>query len=1260
MTRRREDEEDAEDAGARGRVTGLRVIASSRLRVLLLALLAAPACSRDAPPGEWQEAEGARWRELAGAGRGTAGFTALPSSRTGITLANNVSEEAAYQNRHLMHGSGVAIGDVDGDGLPDIYLPRIEGPNALYLNQGGWRFRDVAAERGVALADAPSTGAVLADVDGDADLDLVVTSMGGGNALLLNNGAGTFTDAGERSGFLAERRGSTTAALADVDGDGDLDLYVANYRARTMLDSLSPQERAFDQIVKQIGDRYEIIPERRADYRIQIREDLRGVSLIQRADPDWFYLNDGSGRFVREPIAGNPRFLDEDGVMLTAEPEDFGLAARFYDVNGDGAPDLYVANDFEDPDQFWINDGAGRFRLIARPAVRRTANSNMAVDFADIDRDGAVDLFQADMLANDGRRHKTQIPTHTAIPKVVGDYTTRGQWQRNALLHNRGDGTFEEIADAAGVAASGWSWSSMFLDVDLDGYEDLLIGNGHTWDLMDADAQERLKSTVTGVDWRRERQYYPKLLLPNVAFRNRGDRTFEDLSAAWRFGVEPDISHGMASGDLDGDGDLDVVINRLNATAAILRNDAPAPRLAVRLIGSAPNSGAIGARIRVLGGPVPGQTREVTAGGLYLSGSDQSSTFAASRDSAMAIEVTWRNGTTTRIADARAGRLYEIRQEAVSPQPSAVSNQPSSRPAVQPPLFEDRSSSLNSSHSETYYNDYARQPLLSYQLSQLGPGVSWLDLDDDGDDDLIAPDGAGGTLAWHRNDAGRFTRQWLSLPAGELDFTQALRLPSPGGAGLLVGRATYSAATSEVALATPRVVRVPLSGGRAGAVGAAVGPDTASIGPMALADVDGDGDLDLFVGSRVTPGAYPVPPSSHLYLNQGGELALDSGNDPVFKLAGMISAATFTDLDADGDPDLALAVDWGPVKVFLNQRGRFSEATEAWGLTARTGGWKGLTAGDFDGDGRMDLVATNWGRNAPFTADSASPLYLYVGNFGRGGAVDLIAGRHDQRLGAIAPIAPLSRLAWALPDLRQRVPTFAEYAEASMDRVLGPAFGSAIRIQCTTLDHLLLRNMGGRFEPVPLPQQAQYAPAFAAVAADFDGDGREDLFLAQNFSQTELTTPPLDAGRGLLLLGDGKGGFVPMDGSRSGIAIYGDQRGAAAADYDADGRTDLAVGQSAAALVLLKNATGTPGLRVRLVGPAGNPAAIGAAVRLRYPDGDGPVREVRAGSNYWSSDGVVQVLGLRGTPKSVWVRWPGGMTIEVPVEAGAKEVVIRR
>jgi hypothetical protein len=1222
-------------------------------------VLTATACGRSGtPPGLWHDEATYRWRELGGSGRETDGFSRLSPSVTGIDFSNTVSDSAAYRNRHLMHGSGVAIGDVNGDGAPDVYLCRIEGPNALYLNDGGMKFHEVAGASGVALGDRPSTGAVLADVDGDGDLDLIVTSMGGRNSLFLNDGTAHFTDATAQSGFVAEGRGSTTATLADIDGNGTLDLYVANYKTSTMLDFLSPQERAFDQIVKKVGNTYQVIPERRKDYELQPRPDLGGLTLVQRADPDWFYLNDGKGHFTREPLAGNARFLDENGVALAKEPEDFGLAARFYDVNGDGAPDLYVANDFEDPDQFWINDGSGHFRLIAKQAIRRTANSNMAVDFADIDRDGNVDLFQVDMLANDSRRLKTQIPTHTAVQKPVGEYTERAQWQRNALLLNRGDGTFAEASGFAGVTASGWSWSTLFLDVDLDGFEDILIGNGHTWDLMDADSQERLKSTVTGVDWRRERQFFPRLALRNVAFRNRGNRTFEDQSAAWRWGTEEDISHGMAAGDLDGDGDLDVVVNRLNAPVAVMRNDATAARIAVRLVGGAPNTAAVGARIRVLGGAVAEQSREVTAGGLYLSSSDQEYAFAAGKAADLVIEVRWRDGTATSIRGAKPGRLYEIRQPGIGNRDSAAAGGVARVPAPAP-LFEDASAALNARHAETFYNDYVRQPLLDFQLSQLGPGVSWIDLDGDGDDDLVVPDGAGGELAWFRNDGGRFTRIPLGLAAGEVDFTAALGQPTPGGMNLLVGRSSYRATSSAVGLTLPRVLRAdPRPGGRS-AVEPLIAGDTASVGPIALADVDGDGDLDLFVGSRVKPEAYPIPPASTLYLNQGGRFVPDTLNATAFRLAGLVSAAVFTDLDGDGDPDLVLATEWGPVKVFANDHGRFSEVTREWGLGGFIGGWKGLTAGDFDGDGRMDLVATNWGRNTVYAADSAAPLYLYVGNFTPAPRVDLLFGALDPRIKAIAPITSFSRLAWAVTDLRTRIPTFAQYADSPIEQVIGPAFARTVRVEINTVQHLLFLNRGSRFDAVPLPDEAQLAPAFAAVAGDFDGDGREDLYLAQNFSQTETGTPRFDAGRGLLLLGDGKGGLKPVPGQRSGIVVYGDQRGAAASDYDRDGRLDLAVSQNGSDTRLYHNTGATPGLRVRLVGPAENPEGVGAAIRIRYGDGDGPIRELHAGSNYWSEDGMVAVLGLRAAPKAVWVRWPGGKTTETPVGVGQTEIVIR-
>jgi hypothetical protein len=1105
---------------------------------------------------------------------------------------------------------------------------------------------------------------VFADVNGDGHLDLLVTALGGSNTLFLGDGRGHFTDATAASGLSLEPRGSTTATLADGDGDGALDLYIATYKTRTMLDSLPPQARGFERLTRRVGNHYEVLPPFRDNYRLVDRPELGRISLVQRADPDEFYRGDGRGHFRREPLAHNPRFLDASGTPLDREPDDFGLAARFYDVNGDGAPDLYVANDFEDPDQFWINDGRGGFRLIGPQAVRRTANSDMAVDFADLDRDGNVDLFQADMLANDWRR-KTELPTHTTFAKPVGDAGPTAQWQRNALLLNRGDGTFAEIADFAGVAGSGWSWSAMFLDVDLDGFEDLLIGNGHTWDLMDGDAQERVRSAVTGLDWREERRLYPPLAQPNVAFRNRGDRTFEDASRRWRWGTEADISHGMAAGDLDGDGDLDVVVNRLDAPVAVMRNDAPAPRIAIRAIGAPPNTGAIGARIRVLGGAVPDQAREVTAGGLYLSGSDQELAFATGPARAVTLEVRWPTGRVTRIRDAVPGREYEVfdvgKDEGLKVGETA-------RPSDLPALFEDVSATLDHRHAETWFNDYARQPLLPHALSQLGPGVTWSDLDGDGREDLVVPDGAGGELAWYRNTGAGFVRVPLGFPAGTLDFTMALlggASPDGGGGGggggrsLLVGRSSYRAATLEDALRLPGAARLDLAPGgrRVLRAGAIAPPDSASVGALALGDASGTGRLDVFVAGRVIPGAWPRPASSHLFRNRGDHYEEDPRDAALFRGVGPVSAALFSDLNGDARPDLVLATDGGPIRVFLNEAGQLVEATERLGLGRLRGNWNGVASGDFDGDGRLDLVATNWGRNLPWRASPANPLVLYVGQFGPAPTTDVVPARWDSSLKAVAPIASYARLARVLPALRRQVPTFRAYATATIEQLLGPLAGRATRIEITTQDHLVLLNRGDHFEPRPLPDEAQFAPAFGVVVSDFDGDGREDLFLAQNFSPTELGTPRFDAGRGLLLLGDGHGGFGPMPGQSSGIEIYGDQRGAAAADFDGDGRVDLAVGQNGAPTRLFRNRGAVPGVRVRLRGDAGNPDGIGAQVRLRYGDGAGPVREVQAGSGYWSNNGAVQVLGLRGSPRSLEVRWPGGRLVEVPV-SGAGEVVV--
>ena len=1230
---------------------------------LALALVTVAACGTR--PAEWHQEAGYRWRELSVRG-GKPGFTRM-GDRTGVRFTNTVSESLLVGNRMLAQGAGIALGDVDGDGLVDLFLARTEGPNALYRNLGGWRFEDITARAGVAAADRFSTGAAFADTDGDGDLDLVLLATTGPNAVFVNDGTGRFTEHGADLGLAPGARGSTTPALADVDGDGDLELYVANYKPYTPADSLAPQQRAVNQVVRQTGPRhFEVNPARARDFKVVFREDMGGLNLTIRADPDDFYLNEG-GRFVRVPATAD-RFRDAAGQPLESEDESFGLDARFADLTGDGAPDLYVANDFEDPDLFWINDGRGNFRLAPWQAQRQMSNSGMGLDVADVNGDGLPDLFETDMLSADTRRLKTQMPTHTALPKRPGDLATQIQMQRNTLFLNRGDGTFAEASELAGVAASGWSWSTMFLDVDLDGWQDLLIATGHPWDLMDADTQERLQNRLTDVPWQRQRWEYPRLPLPNRAFRNRGGLRFEDQSREWGFGLEDDISHALAAGDLDGDGDLDVVVNRLDAPALLLRNDADAARIAVRLRGSAPNTQAVGARIRVTGGAIPLQAREVAAGGLYLSHSDYLASFATGDAETVRIEVTWRDGSTSVIADARPDREYEVEQGKTGEdlgnpgKDGAPQSSPPFPGLPQSSLFVDATAELGGHrHVEDAFDDWSRQFLLPDALAQAGPAVAWFDKDRDGDEDLIIGTGKGGLLGIFRNDGGRLVAERDPGPPAPNDLTAVLGLAAHGEAKLLAGLSTWQARSLAEMTDPPAALVMAMPNGRlSGPPEPLVGSHESSTGPLALGDYDHDGDLDLFVGSRAIPMRYPVAASSGLFRNQNGRFELDGPNSELLRDVGLVTAALFADLDGDGDEDLAVARDWGSILLLLNDGGRFTPAPDSLGLARWSSRWRGLAAGDLDGDGRLDLVATSWGRNVVPQADSTRPLFLLHGPFGAAGEEEMLLARHDPRLGALAPLTSYARLRVALPDVVRRVRTFTAYADASADQVLGAAAATAGRLQAVTLDHLVFLNRPGGFEARPLPVEAQLAPASYAGVADFDGDGDEDVFLSQNFFPTAVGTPRYDAGRGLLLLGDGKGGLTPMPGTASGIVVYGDQRGAAYSDVDGDGRLDLVVSQNGAATRFFRNQGARPGLRVRLIGPDRNPDGVGAQIRIVYGARMGPLREIHAGSGYWSQNGAVQVFGLTGAPTEVWVRWPGGAISRMPVPPGAREVVVEQ
>ncbi|MBM3884304.1 MAG: VCBS repeat-containing protein [Gemmatimonadetes bacterium] len=1222
-----------------------------------LALLAALACEAPPPvPGDWIEGEGFRWRALdvrraaTNAAEARAGFTPLDADRTGVTHRNDVDDARAMANRDLLIGAGAAVGDVDGDGYPDLFLASVLRPAALYRNRGDFRFDDVTRASGIRI-DSLSTGATFADVDGDADLDLLVGTHGGPVMLWQNDGAGRFTDVTAISGLVGGYA-ATSLTLGDVDGDGDLDLYVATYKVRNALDAYPPQAREFNQVVTKTPEGWYVVrPEWAAEYRVEDRPDLGGVVRSQRADPDLFFVNDGTGRFVRTPIHG-ARFRDASGRPLASEPDFFTLAARFYDVNADGRPDLYVCNDFEDPDQFWINDGDGSFQLVPEVALGATSNTCMSVDFGDVNRDGAVDLFTADMLSPTLAAQQMEIPTHTPLPKGIGRAGVRPQWMRNMLHVARGDGTWAQVADYAGVAASDWTWGSAFLDVDLDGQEDLLALNGHRWDVRDADTFDRIRDAFPRVPWNEEQGQFPPLMTRSMIFRNNGDLTFRAMPDGWGLGTVEAVSHGLAMADFDLDGDLDLVVTRLNAAAVVHRNDATAPRVAVRAIGTGGNPFGIGAVVTVRGTAGVTQAREVTAGGYYLSGSEAQLVFAAPSDETFTIEVRWPDGYVTRVPAARGNRLYEVRQ-------SAARSPVETRVDSGLPLFVDATALLDGhQHVEQPFDDFRRQPLLPTRLSQLGPGLAWLDADGDGDDDLVVGAGRGGSLALLRNEGERFRATPLTDPVRG-DLTAIVPVgDGRGGVRLAVGQSSYEAPSADSALAMPRVLGVDVVGGRP-APRALVPGDTASIGAIASGDVDGDGWLDLFVAPRVIAGLWPAPAPSALWRGgPEGRFTRDVRNAAALRALGLVSSALLVDVVGDARPDLVVATEFGPVRVLRNDGGAFVDVTAALGLSGIRSRWNGLAAIDVDADGRVDLVVTSWGRNLPFGVSAERPHLLVTGPFGASGP-GLVFARADSVTGREMPTESFARLSLELTDLRRRIATYREFAAADVDAVLGPAASAAVRIGATTYDHLLLHNRGSRFDAVPLPAAAQLAPAFGVGVADFDGDGREDLFLAQNFFPTEIATMRFDAGVGLVLRGDGTGGFTPLDVRGSGVAIRGDQRGVAVADFDADGRPDVAVAQNGEGTTLWRNQGGRPGQVVRLSGGVGNPLAVGAHIHIEGDGWRGPARVVAAGHGYWSTDAGALVLARPAGALRLVVRWATGRETRVPLPPGGTPMSLR-
>jgi enediyne biosynthesis protein E4 len=598
---------------------------------------------------------------------GKPGFTPINPAEAGLGSATRAAD-AGEVNLRLIANRGVALGDYDGDGWCDILLFLEGGDSALYRNRGSWQFEEESERSGLPLKGRNYYGGTFADVNGDGHLDVVLLALTRpqGNALFLNDGQGRFREAKDFPWLHDPTGGSITAALADIDGDGDVDLYVANYRQRMLADVMSRAEmrRGLEQEIARLRAGQPLDPDfaRAFDVHKIWQGGPTEYYVEEVGVTGGLYLNDGRGGF--QPADDLPgRFRDEDGQPLGL-PADWSLCATFRDVNGDGAPDLYVCNDFFSPDRFWLNDGRGGFQLVPRTALRHTTRNSMGMDFADVNRDGHLDFVTVDMLKRNHTAQHIQAGTVRPPPLVWGEREDRPQYLLTGLFAARGDGTYADVGCYAGITATDWAWSAVFLDADLDGLDDLLVTTGVSRDAMDADIARRIEAMGDlGREARlKAEQLYPPAPTRNLLFRNLGGFRFEETGAAWGL-TERAVSGGVALADLDNDGDLDVVINNAGSPPEIYRNDATAPRVAVRLRGRAPNTQAVGAQITLLGGAVPVQTQEVTVGGLYTSGSDTLRVFAAGANAqALRLEIRWRDGTRTTVNDVRADQLYVIQQ----------------------------------------------------------------------------------------------------------------------------------------------------------------------------------------------------------------------------------------------------------------------------------------------------------------------------------------------------------------------------------------------------------------------------------------------------------------------------------------------------------------------------------------------------------------------------------------------------------------------
>ncbi len=1044
-------------------------------------------------------------------------FSLLDSKQTNITFANNVKNSKDYNifsYRNFYNGGGVAIGDINNDGLADVFFTANQAENQLYLNKGDLKFENITETAKVGGSNVWSTGVIMVDINSDGFLDIYVCNAGNidgdtlKNELYINNGDLTFTE--KAADYNLDERGLTThAAFFDYDKDGDLDVYILNNS---------------------------FIPVSSLNY--SNKRELR--------DRDWNVpnlLKGGGDKLLRND---NGKFVDvSESAGIFGSLIGFGLGVTVGDVNNDSYPDIYVSNDFYEHDYLYINNQDGTFKESIKDFTSHTSQSSMGADMADINNDGNPDIFVTDMLPEDNKRIKetTMFETYDVYQRKQGlDFDH--QYMQNTLQLNTGNGQMVEIANLSGVSKTDWSWGALLFDMDNDGYKDIFVCNGIYHDLTNQDfmnffANDIIQNMVlTGKKEEVENiiNKMPSTPITNYAFKNSGHLVFQNMTNDWGF-EKLTFSNGAAYGDLDNDGDLDLVINNVNQEAMVYRNNTNTLSsnkfIKIKLQGTSPNNYGIGSAIKLFSKDEI-ILQEVMPSRGFQSSVDYVHTIGIGTKKVDSIQILWPDGSSEIIRDIIPNQHYSFKQEN-----ALIKN---SKPQkAQTSYFTKINSSLKP-HIENNHSDFNYEGLIQQMVSKEGPTISAADVNGDGLEDVFIGGAKEQTGQLYIQTASGIFKLAISV-AFELDknledtASTFFDVDSDGDNDLVVG-----SGGNEVEDEKNYVTRIYLNDGKGNfSKSKKIIPSTFhNTSVIVPCDYDGDGDMDMFIGSRSVPAVYGINAKQQLLENVGRGEFKDVTNSKAyaFKNLGMVTDAVWYDVDGDGQTDLIVTQDWGSPKIFRNNGKQLVDFPTD--LDSFKGWWNTVEVADVNNDGLPDLVLGNNGLNMPYKPSNEKPLKLYVNDFDNNGTIEQIITETVD--GKDFPILTKHELTSQIVSLKKKNLKFSDYASKPISELFpNEILAQSIIREINFSESVIALNTGkGHFKIMPLPPQVQFSSVNAINILDVDKDGNLDVLLGGNNYNFKPQYTRLDANRGSLLLGNGKGDFTWVDNTKSGFLMDGE------------------------------------------------------------------------------------------------------------------------